>query len=403
MKTISVDRLFHLNKEIKTTANSIDSYDPTNEKTEKKASFTFFTESVSIRYQDGIFDTDTGIIDDQFITNLISSTNLAKLDETIQDLQEHKRKLNLPDWLFYLMLRDCAEVIYNEENENVQQVLFCWLILGRLDYKVQLNLVEDKAFITVFTLQKVYDLPLKKYGVGWLVEITGSADKKFQESFKASMRANHFMHTGSRIFSFKLDKLPHLPSRQLKDKEVFFKHDNKSYTINYTINETMVRMVDTYPDMKISNYLNFPLSVESYGSLIPTLRDMMEGKTKQEKLRFLLSFTRLAFQYGKDEDHYERINVIFSPEQTLLHDYSDCEDKSVLFSYLVKELIDLEVILLQFDNHLSVAVRLKKYVGKPVIYNKQPYTFCDPTGPSNDLKIGEYPPDLIEATYSVIE
>ncbi len=378
---------------------------------DKKASFTFFSENISVRYQEGLFNSDSQTLNDNFISNLIHHKNLSKLDETIEDLEEYKRKYKLTDWLFYLMIRDCSEVIYNGDNEHFQQVLFCWLILGRMDYKVQLNLVQDKAFISVFTLEKIYEFPVKRYGIGWLVEITGNGNKLFQESFTASMRANHFMHTGSRIFSFKLDKLPHLPSRQLVTKTVDFEHKLKKYEIEFSVNSTLVRMIDTYPDMKISNYLNFPLSIEAYNSLIPSLKELIKEKTEIEQLRLLLSFTRQAFKYGHDQDHYERINVIFSPEQTLLHEFSDCEDKSVLFCYIVKELLNKEVILVQYEdnindnntNHIAVGVLLDDCIGIPIRHDKKHYTFCDPTGPSDELDIGEYPRDLIGETHSVVD
>ena len=52
----------------------------------------------------------------------------------------------------------------------------------------------------------------------------------------------------------------------------------------------------------------------------------------------------------------------------------------MLFSYLVRKLMGLDVVLLDYPDHIATAVRFKGNVGGDyLMVNNQKYTVCDPT------------------------
>ena len=68
------------------------------------------------------------------------------------------------------------------------------------------------------------------------------------------------------------------------------------------------------------------------------------------------------------------------PEETLYYPSSDCEDRSILFSYLVTHLLGLRVIGLDYPGHIATAVQFHTPVaGKMVNYKNLQFTICDPT------------------------
>ncbi len=366
----------------------------------KTVNFNYFGEPISIRFADNLFSAIPPNFDDKNISYLCRRSNIDKLKPTIQDLALYQSELNLSDWLFYKLIQDCAFEIYNDESQEIQRVLFCWAVLGQLDYKIQLNFSQNKAFLSVFTMDKLFDVPIKKYGVGWMVEVSGNAANN-KTGFIAMYRANQFLN-GGKIFSFKMDRLPSLTNVKKVDKHVKFEHENKFLTIDYQIDKTLINILESYPQLSSKNYVDFPLSMIAYNSLIPELKNYTDLMSNENALRFLLSFTRQAFHYGSDSEYYKKVNVSFCPEQTLFYSYSDCEDRSILFAYLVNEIIRRDVIIIDFDDHVAVGVRLDKFVGKPISHKNHYYTYCDPTGPSNDLDIGDYPEGLIHATYTIV-
>jgi len=86
-----------------------------------------------------------------------------------------------------------------------------------------------------------------------------------------------------------------------------------------------------------------------------------------------------GFKYQTDDNQFNRENYLL-PEETLFYPYSDCEDRSFIFAYLVKRLIGLEVIGLGFPGHVATAVGFSSHVpGDHVVVNNKKFTVCDPT------------------------
>ena len=114
-----------------------------------------------------------------------------------------------------------------------------------------------------------------------------------------------------------------------------------------------------------------------------------------------MRFTRYAFLFETDLKIFGE-EKRFSPEQTLLYDHSDCEDRAALFFYLVKEIYNLPMIVLSFPQHVTIAVKFNKPVGKPILYNGSQYSICEPTPQNQDLNMGKMLPSLHNISYEVV-
>ena len=95
----------------------------------------------------------------------------------------------------------------------------------------------------------------------------------------------------------------------------------------------------------------------------------------------MLNFVQTAFDYKTDEQQfgYEKY---FYPEEVIAYPYSDCEDRSALFAWLVTEYTDAEVVGLQYEGHLATAVCFGNDVnisGDRFLYAGKRYYVCDPT------------------------
>src|SRR5690606_36171241 len=97
------------------------------------------------------------------------------------------------------------------------------------------------------------------------------------------------------------------------------------------------------------------LSRETYNSLIPALKKTVKKMKPRNGVDYLMRFTRYAFLFAPDTEKFGNEKRL-SPEQTLLYEESDCEDRAALFFYLVKEIYDLPMIVLAFPSHVTIAV-----------------------------------------------
>ncbi len=128
-------------------------------------------------------------------------------------------------------------------------------------------------------------------------------------------------------------------------------------------------------------------SSEVTASLVAALQPLVKGKTEQEAVSFLLRFVQTAFVYKTDPEQFGREKPLF-PDETLFYDYSDCEDRAILFSYLVKSLCGLDVIGLDYPAHIATAVKFTDNIpGDAVIYQGKKYLICDPTYTNADAGV----------------
>ncbi|MBQ7735935.1 MAG: hypothetical protein IJT61_08435 [Bacteroidales bacterium] len=86
-----------------------------------------------------------------------------------------------------------------------------------------------------------------------------------------------------------------------------------------------------------------------------------------------------AFDYKTDGEQFGYERPLFGDEM-FYYPYSDCEDRSILFTILVHDLLRLDIVMLEYPNHLATAVRFPKEVpGFYVMMNGEKYVVCDPT------------------------
>jgi len=130
-------------------------------------------------------------------------------------------------------------------------------------------------------------------------------------------------------------------------------------------------------------------------SLKKALQPHLQGKSPADQVRVLVSFTRKAFPYKSDQVRFQRDQPL-TADQLMLADSSDFEDRCAMLHTLLKEMTDLNFILVQYihDDIITIGVDLPEIIGKPFEHEGIKYTICDPTMPSNSSKLGLYPISL---------
>ena len=134
-------------------------------------------------------------------------------------------------------------------------------------------------------------------------------------------------------------------------------------------NQNDLRFYETYPTSELyenvmtrwAMYANVPLSEMAQKQLYPALRNYLKGLSEQEAVNRLLNWVQTAFVYELDDKVWGGDRAFFA-EETLYYPYCDCEDRSILFSRLVRDLLGLDVLLLYYPGHLATAVCLNQPV-----------------------------------------
>ena len=150
--------------------------------------------------------------------------------------------------------------------------------------------------------------------------------------------------------------------------------------VQLSSNQSLMDFYHTYPRMGWQEYALAPMDEVNAKLITDAFAPVLVGKKDTEKADMILHFVQTAFTYGYDNQIWGRERPFFSDE-TLNYPQSDCEDRAILFSNLIRRLTDLDIVLLYYPNHLSTAIRFNEDIqGDYLFVDGQKYFVCDPTG-----------------------
>lgn len=368
---------------------------------QQRFGFDFFGDSVAFRYEPHarIAANEPNLAES--VTAFFEMVEETDYKSVLQALQHYRETEHPDDWIYYQLIRKTAQAISPKAVNYYQYTLYKCFLLAHSGYDVALNVVGSKLLFFVQSDDDIYDLPsfsrdgkryvcLNFHDYGYDPGLDRSEAKCIALNFPEPQH----------VFSYKLTHLPRFHAEHYYTRELKFSYMDVDYNFKVKLNDEVKQIFVNYPVADYGLYLNSPLSEETYNTLIPQLKKHVARMSVKNGLDYLMHFTRNAFPYEADVQHFGREKHL-SPEQTLLYDSSDCEDRTALFYCLVKEIYNIPMVILAFPQHVTVAVKLEKPVGRQIIYKGVSYSVCEPTPQMDDLPIGALPPDLKRADYQV--
>ena len=303
---------------------------------------------------------------------------LSKEDYLVMDCLHLRDSLKLCDWAYIRLCSEIADTVYPEK-QNEAAVLESFLLL-QSGYDVLFGRDRDSKQISgmVSASSLLYERPFYLVnGMQYypLRDISCDGLFIFGKSFPNSTPFRLDI-TQEMLFDRKYSK-----QRSIKSEKYPFLH------LPFCANENLIGFYESYPSSQVGTdftskwrfYANAPASREIREYLYPTLTRVTSDKSELDAVSMILDFVQTGFEYEYDNVVWGHDRAFF-PDETLFYPYSDCEDRSILFSRIVRDVLGLKVILLYTPGHLSAAVRFDAPVnGEYVTVDGDDYTICDPT------------------------
>lgn len=362
--------------------------------------FDFYGDSVNLQFDRSSFVDFNEPLSSQSIYSFYERISKAGFSIPTAELIAYKKKYKLDDWLYYQLIRKTIQQISPKADNYHRYTLYKWFFLTRSGYNAVLTFEKDRLLFYVQSDENIYNIPSRMQDGKQYVCLNyhdyGNIDfdkAKFTEVVIP-------VAEGLRSFSYKVTQLPNFTPDDYLEKDIRFNYNETDYYFKVKLNPQVKNIFNNYPVVDFESYFNIPLSTETYKSLIPLLTKNTRGLSKKNGVDYLMRFTRYAFLFEADSNVFGSEKRL-TPEQTLLYEYSDCEDRAALFFYLVKEIYNLPMIVLSYPRHVTIAVKFDKPVGTPIIYKGQRYSVCEPTPQKEDLKVGELAPQLRKVAYEV--
>ncbi|MEM7571880.1 MAG: hypothetical protein AAF433_03220 [Bacteroidota bacterium] len=357
----------------------------------------FFGEKVSLEFDPAMRVLVSGRLDHGNIERSYRSLRQAPQHVFLRSLNTARERYQLNDYLYYILARNSLALIYQGDRTAAREIHLFGL-LADAGFDVRLTFRGQRAYVNVYTQDELFEVPIIDDSGRSYANISclkGECGGR-QSLYIFRQRPN----PGGRSFNFQLKQWPELHS-QPKQRQLLFDYHGQQQQLAVTYDRTMVDIMRDYPFVDEYCYLETPFSPLLRESLLPQLERWMEGLNIQQQLELLASFTRSAFSYKEDNEHFGHSKPMV-PEEVFGYDYSDCEDRSALFFALVRDLLDLPMAVVAYDDHLTVAVATDQVAGDDFYLDGQRYIFVDPTGPSNSSQIGQIPPGYENREFTII-
>lgn len=341
------------------------------------------------------------VITADYIRAFRDSMDQNGLDALAQKLLTYKQDKSLDDWLYYQLLRKTAFAICPKFEHYGLYTLYKWYLLGHSGYETAISLSENNLLFYVRTDDQVYGIPFFEREGKRFICLNRHDFPEEANGFGEVMDAGVFIAGATKPFSYKIQQIPAMQDVALESKHLGFEYKNKKYEFEVKLNSEVRTLFRNYPVADFETYFNIPLSHETYSSLIPALRNSMRNMKTMEGIDFLMHFTRYSFLYEEDQKYFGQEKRL-SPEQTLLYEQSDCDDRAALFFYLVKEIYNLPMIVLLYPTHVTIAVELNQEGHRTIEYQGRKYSVCEPTPQAEELGVGKIPKHLRRQSYDIV-
>lgn len=320
-------------------------------------------------------------------------------DELISDCLKLREKHKLCDWAYLEMLHAMAVAYFGAEGNDA--ILMTAYIYCQSGYQIRLAFGKDNTELIMLyaSLHNIYERPyynidgVKFYCYRTRCEELYICNNKFPSEQPLSL-----LITSNMVLDTDMSDDRALQARRYENAHADV-HVNKNLIKFY--DEYLVSTVGSNAMSRWTIYANTPLDPKVVDHMYPSLRQSLEGKGEAEQLDILLNFVQTAFEYEYDDKVWGKDRIFFA-EETLYYPYCDCEDRSILFSRLVRDLLGLDVVLVYYPGHLSTAVKLTQRVpGDYLILNDEYYLVCDPT--YINARIGMTPAEVDNASAKLIK
>ena len=362
--------------------------EPREEKANDYMSFTVFGTECKVRIGDNcrykLADVSSNTVADAIKTVFPGQ----QFENMLYDCLQERKRHEFSDWAYYQMLQALTSQFYGKDsNEGVLVQAFLYSQSG---YKMRLAHTNDRLYMLAATRHFIFNKQffvldgenyflLSDDTIGQL----GICEAAFPKESSLSLQI-----TASQLFADAPTMQRTITSRY-----------NGDFSFTITSNKNYLDFYQTYPSSTVNSnfmtrwamYANTPLESGIKDQLYPPMKAKLQGLSQKDALQQLLWWMHGeidlegkiqnadCFLYNYDESVWGCDRNFFG-EETLFYPYCDCEDRSILLSHLVRDLLNLDVVLIHYPGHLAMAVNFTEPVqGDYVTVEGRKFTVCDPT------------------------
>ena len=330
--------------------------------------------------------------DESSVSQMWQFMSSNNYDYVVDDCLDIREQLSLNDWGYIQLVKQLANKFFRKDSN--ESAVMQHYILVQSGYKTRIMRTGENLVLGIAFANKLYKYSYLEIG-----------NENFYIFNPHSRSTGYYVYNNA----FEGEKTA---SVRMKKEPIFYYEPTytKTFTSKYypqltaqvKPNKNLIDYYDSFPPTSDWNYYaEASLSNKVKRSLYPILKKQIKGKSQEEAANMLINFVQTAFEYATDDEQFGYERPLFGDE-IFYYPYSDCEDRSILFSILVRDLLGLDVVLLHFPGHLATAVKFNEDIsGFYLMIDNEKYLICDPT--YINAPIGDCMPDYQNSSVTIVK
>ena len=338
----------------------------------RSVKFQYFNTTIAFPHPEKFQAGNAGKYDKKDIARFWKTMSKSDYLPYVKTAGQYKERLALNDWAYCVFLKKLAAKVFPQSRS--QQNLFIWFMLIKSGYDARVG-YSSEIHILLPSVGTIFSVPY--FTIDGRRYYVVPFDELPQRPMALTTYDGRYPGADKAI-NLSLNRLPKLNYAD-KTRKLKFEFGPQAWALNLHYNANLIQFLRYYPQTELEVYFNSRPASALQEALVDNLRPLVAGKPEPEAVNILLRFVQTAFAYKTDQDQFDREKYFF-PIETVSYPYSDCEDRSILFAHLVRNLLKLPVVGLDYPGHVATAVHFSEQQnGAFVNFAGKKYTICDPT------------------------
>ena len=296
--------------------------------------------------------------------------------EAVDAFNAMREKYSLSDWALYTAVKKYTDAVYIEEYVN-EKVLTQMFLLNQMQYKARVGASGGSLILLLPFTGPIYQVSYITDGDEdfYIFSYTrlNSQDPlyTFSNDFSAADRKMDLVIDRQMVVDFDYYRLKTLPEWSAmigEDVRVPLNVPCVKFSLDYPQSDLLMyhkSAVDPALQKAVFTYVKYKI-----------LKDSM---TSEEAVAFVLGLIQKGFEYKTDYEMFGRSKPLFV-EESFYYGANNCKDRVMLFSWLVKDLLGMDVAMFCYKGHVACGVVFPEEVaGDSFTFEGRRYVMCDPT------------------------
>ena len=309
------------------------------------------------------------------VAKMLKRLSDEKNDNTLVDCLNIRSKLQLCDWAYLMMLKAIGEAAYGAgTNEATLLIAYLYMQSG---YRMRLGSYGNKLYMLYASKHCIFDIP------SYII------DEDYYyclEKTPPYLNISVAKYPNEKSLSLIINEEPLFAM----DTTKLMMHSSKKSDLSVSIksNKNMLNFYTSYPTSMLgSNYVsrwamyaNIPMPKYIASQVYPQIKEAIKELDQIAAVNSILNWVQTGFIYEYDDTIWGHDRAFF-PEESLYYPYCDCEDRAIMLTRILRDVLNLNCILIYYPNHLAAGVEITEGTptGDYIEYDGHRYFVIDGT------------------------